>query len=114
MEMIPRTRCSDESGETMVETLVSILITSLALMLLATAIGTAVNMIVWSKKSMDEYYQGESALVGERKPELGAQKTLTIEDPSGGTDWSTIDVLVYEDDQSGIVFYERKNDESGL
>ena len=44
----------------MVETLVSVLISALALMLLATAIGTAVNIVRTSRDSMTDYYKNEN------------------------------------------------------
>ncbi len=56
-------RLARESGETLTETLVSILIGTLALIMLAGAITTATNIVVSSKRKMDEHYTAEDLVV---------------------------------------------------
>ena len=89
------------SGETIVETLVSILIGSLALLMLAAAIGSSSRIITQSKKTMDEHYSSESALVDGTATPVSTTATATIVvQGSGGTatTMQTIDgVSVYAD-----------------
>lgn len=90
----------------MVETLVSVLISALALMLLATAIGTAVNIVRTSRDSMTDYYRNENDAIKDSQEASGeptqAGATFSSDVPISS---STITVDVYT--KGTITYYTR-------
>ena len=56
-------KLSSQSGESIGETLVALLIAALALTMLAGAVSSAMNIVTRSKKSMDDYYTVNNAVV---------------------------------------------------
>lgn len=111
-------RClQDESGETLVESLVSILVSSLALIMLATAISSAVNIVLNSKDYMSKYYSDESKLIenavgtpGLSENELSIEVPLNMTIEDGTVKPVEVSVTVYRDTGdggTGIVYYER-------
>ena len=71
----------DERGETLVETLVSVLVSSLAVLMLAVAVGTAVRIVMSSRKGMQ-------TLLAEEKTDI------VNELGSGGAPTGEIDLSV--------------------
>lgn len=68
----------DQSGETLVEALVAILVSSIAMLMLATAIGSAVNIVKSTNVEMARYYDGLDNLVGHTTPEGQGSLAVTL------------------------------------
>lgn len=108
-------RLASTRGETIVETLIAVLISSLALLMMATAIGTAVNMIKTSRVTMEATYSDESGMIASK--DVSPQPSTTT---SGSIDYSVpleleedgtpkdIDVIAYSEEEGESAFYERE------
>lgn len=100
----------NESGETLVETLVSVLISAIALLMLATAIGTAVNIIMSSRDKMEGFYTDESSMLASTSSStLTLNLGVALKDDSGNAS-TTKDVKVYRstNEDSNIVLYREE------
>lgn len=105
---------ASNSGETLVETLISVLISSLALLMLATAIGASVNIIMRSRDSMQNFYNGEGKMIKSAQGSGSAsdlQVTVDValtRDGDGNLE-TTESVKNYKstDSKSDVTFYER-------
>ena len=108
-------KLASTSGETMTETLVSILVSSLALLLMATAIGTAVNMVKSSRETMTRMYEDESSMVASvsASPEPSTTTSGSIEfsiplelDDAGSP--KDVNVTAYSELDGQSAFYEKR------
>ena len=102
-------------GETLTETLVSILVSSLALLMMATAIGTAVNMVKTSREKMTEMYEDESNMVASSaaslEPSTSTLGSIEFSVPlelDGEGNPKDIDVAAYSEIEGKSAFYEKR------
>ena len=81
-----------QRGETFVESLVSVLLATIATVMLATAIASTTRIIMSSKETMDNYYEGGAALA-QRSASNG---TISLNVSGGGFSCTISDLEEYE------------------
>ena len=90
-------------GESLAEVLVAILICAISLLMLSSAIYSAGNILDRSGQKMDEIYTGINNMETRTGTETAGKLTISY-----GTNSDAVDILICEDEDTGLASYKVK------